>query len=169
MAIKLSEVLAEPARAAEDLEHGGNMFGVRAARGRSTRCGGAILELTLDPFPAFAAEDYPAEVIRISILRDERVFAYVLSGTERSFKHRNGAPHRSLCLQYDADDDALKWLPRDGLEALVTLVHRHLIFEEYNRRHGHWPCEDAPHGSADGDSHPIVTADMRKLRRQWKR
>lgn len=35
-----------------------------------------------------------------------------------------------LCLQYDRDDPALRWLPSDGLEPLVTLVHRHLIFEE---------------------------------------
>jgi hypothetical protein len=169
MALELSAVLADPARAADDLDRDGNVFGVRSAEGRSTRSGTAILEMALDPFPALAAESYPAERIRIAILRDERAFAYVLSGPERSFKHRNPAPHRSLCLQYDADDEALKWLPEDGLEELVTLVHKHVIFEEYNRRHGLWPGEDAPHGLAGTGIHPVLTAQMRQLRRQWMR
>lgn len=169
MALELSAVLADPARAARELEYGGHVFGVRAAGGRATRYGAALLEMTLDPLPAFAMEQYPAEDIRIAILTDERAFAYVRSGRERSFKHRNPAPHRSLCLHYDADDDALKWLPEDGLEELVTLVHKHVIFEEYNRRHGRWPCEDAPHGPVRDGGHPIATSRMRTLRRQWAR
>lgn len=169
MALDLSAVLADPAGAAHDLEHAGHVFGVRAARGRGTGYGAAILEMTLDPLTALAAQGYPAEDVRIAILPDQRALAYVRSGRDRTFKHRNPAPDRSLCLQYDADDDALKWLPDDGLEELVTLVHKHVIYEEFNRRYGYWPCEDAPHGPAGAGGHPVATPQMRTLQRQWAR
>jgi hypothetical protein len=55
-------------------------------------------------------------------------------------------------------------MPVDGLEALVTLVHQHLIFEEAWRRTGDWPCEDAPHGPAGDKPHPVTTA---RMRRRW--
>jgi hypothetical protein len=169
MALQLSDVLADPAKAAATITHAGTVFGVAAATGRSTRYGAALLEMTLDPLPALAAEGYPVERVRIAVLRDERTFAYVLSGRTRPFKHRNPPPSRSLCLQYSADDPALQWVPDDGLEPLVTLVRRHLIFEEYNRRHRRWPCEDAPHGPAAASAHPVVTRQMRALQREWTR
>jgi hypothetical protein len=168
MALSLSEVLTDPASAAATITHAGTVFGVVAV-GRSTQYSAAVLEMTLDPLPAFAAEGYPIEKARIAVLRDERTFAYVLSGRARRFKHRNPPPSRSLCLQYSEDDPALRWVPDDGLEPLVTLVRRHLIFEEYNRRHGRWPCEDAPHGPAVGRAHPVVTRHMRVLQREWAR
>jgi hypothetical protein len=169
MALQLSDVLADPADAAATIMHAGMVFGVAAATGRSTRYGAALLEMTLDPLPGLAAEGYPVEKVRIAILRDERTFAYVLSGRARRFKHRNPSPSRNLCLQYSEDDPALRWVAEDGLESLVTLVRRHLIFEEYNRRHGCWPCEDAPHGPAAVGSHPVVTSRMRALQREWAR
>jgi hypothetical protein len=169
MALQLSDVLADPARAAATIMHAGMVFGVAAATGRGTRYGAAVVELTMEPLPGLAAERYPTERVRIAILRDQRTFAYVLSGRERSFKHRNPPPSRSLCLQYSQDDPALQWVAEDGLEPLVTLVRRHLIFEEYNRRHGRWPCEDAPHGPAPDGTHPVVTPQMRALRREWAR
>lgn len=168
MALSLNEVLTDPASAAATITDAATMFGVVAV-GRSTRYGAAVLEITLDPLPAFAAADYPVERARIAVLRDERTFTYALSGRARWFKHRNPPPSRSLCLQYSEDDSALRWVPSDGLEPLVTLVRRHLIFEEYNRRHGRWPCEDAPHGSAIGQVHPVVTRQMRVLQREWTR
>jgi hypothetical protein len=168
MALHLSDVLADPAGTAAAMR-AGTVFGIAAVTGRSTRYGAALLELTLNPLPGLAAEGYPAERVRIAILRDERTFTYVLSGRARSFKHRNPPPSRSLCLQYSEDDPALRWVAEDGLEPLVTLVRRHLIFEEYNRRHRQWPCEDAPHGPAAVGSHPLVTPQMRALQREWAR
>lgn len=169
MALSLSDVLADPHSAAVSLMRGGTVFGVVAATGRSTRHGAVILEMTLIPLPGLAAAGYSDERVRLAILRDERSFAYVRSGRERSFKHRNPPPSCSLCLQYAEDDPALRWMAADGLEPLVTLVRRHLSFEEYNRRHGRWPCEDAPHGLATNGSHPVVTPRMRELQREWAR
>jgi hypothetical protein len=168
MALQLSEVLADPVRAAVAITTSGTVFGV-AATGRATQCGAAVLDVMLDPLPGLAAAGYPVEKARIAILRDQRTFAYVLSGRARSFKHRNPPPSQSLCLQYSEDDAALRWIAEDGLEPLVTLVRRHLIFEEYNRRHGHWPCEDAPHGPSKAGAHPVVTGRMRVLQGEWAR
>jgi hypothetical protein len=108
MALQLSDVLADPAGAAGTLMHSGTVFSVAAATGRTTRYGAPVLEVTLDPLPGLAAEGYPTERVRIAILRDERTFAYVLSGRARSFKHRNVPSSRSLCLQYSEDDPALR-------------------------------------------------------------
>ena len=44
------------------------------------------------------------------------------------------------------DHRALRWEWNDGLEQYVLRLQRHLFFEEFNRREGHWPVEDAPHG-----------------------
>ncbi|NIL41502.1 hypothetical protein HCB17_10180 [Salinispora arenicola] len=74
-----------------------------------------------------------------------------------------------LCLQYDRDDPALRRLPSDGLEPLVTLVHRHLIFEEAWRRTGDWPCEDAPHGDDRRAPHCVATTMMRRELVRWSR
>ncbi|GGM11326.1 hypothetical protein [Nakamurella endophytica] len=170
MAYPLSAVLAEPGTAARNIEHDGIVFGVRAATGRATPYGAAILELTMEPQEALRAEGYQPERVRVVVLPDERTFAYVLSGRGRQFKHRNPAPSRSLCLFYDKDDPALRWLPSDGLAEYLTIVRRHLVFEEVWRRTGSWPCEDTPHGSApQGGAHPVCTPQMRALARDWAR
>ena len=169
MAYPLTDVLADPQRAARDLEHDGIVYGVRAACGRTTEHGAAVLEMTLEPQPGLRAEGYLPERIRIVVLRDERAFTYVLSGRGRNFKHRNPAPSRSLCLFYDEDVPDLRWRPEDGLGEFVTIVRRHLVFEEFWRRTGRWPCEDAPHGPAIGGVHPIITAETRAIARRWAR
>lgn len=162
-------VLADAASAARHLMQDGKTFGAHEVSGRAVAGDAAMLEMTLDPLPALARVGYPAERVRIVVLRDLRVFAYVLTGRERTFKHRNPWPSRSLCLFYDQDDPALVWRPEDGLEEYVELVRRHLAFEEYHRRHGKWPCEDAPHGRGEPSGHPIMSEQMRTLRRQWER
>lgn len=63
-----------------------------------------------------------------------------------------------LCLWYPNDPRSLRWEWDDGLVAYITIVHRHLQAEEFWRRTGTWPAEDAPHG--DGP-HPIRTEAMR--------
>lgn len=62
-----------------------------------------------------------------------------------------------LCLWYPGDPPSLQWNWADGLVAYVTIVHRHLQAEEFWRRNGRWPAEDAPHGEGD---HPIRTLEM---------
>jgi hypothetical protein len=169
MAYPVTAVLQDPAEAAEHLLYRADVFGVVKAVGHTTALGAARLELTLLPLPAFAAEGYPVEQVRLVILPPgDRVHAYPRTGRGRDYKHRNPMPG-DLCLHYDRDDLALRWLAEDGLEPLVTLVHRHLIFEEAWRRTGDWPCEDAPHGDDRHAPHRIVTTAMRQELRRWSR
>lgn len=169
MAHSLTEVLADPATAARQLASGVTVYGVRNATGRLTRYGAAIIEMTLLPLPALADDGFPAEDVRVVVLRDQRLFTYARSGRERRFLHRNPPPSRSLCLYWDGDDPALRWLPADGFDEYVTAVRRHLIFEEVWRRDGRWPCEDTPHGQPGRDGFAVVTPQMRALRQQWAR
>jgi hypothetical protein len=165
----MTAVLEDPPAAAEFLLDRADVFGVVQATGHTTALGAARLELTLRPLPAFEAESYPAEPVRLVILPPgKQIHAYPRAGRGREYKHRNPLL-RDLCLQYDRDDPALQWLPEDGLEPLVTLVHRHLIFEEAWRRSGEWPCEDAPHGDDRDAPHRISTPSMRKELGRWSR
>lgn len=169
MAYPVTAVLQDPAAAADHLLRHADVFGVAQAAGHTAALGAARLELTLLPLPAFAADGYPVERIRLVILPPgQRVHAYPRSGSSRLFKHRN-PQLGDLCLQYNRDDPALRWLPEDGLEPLVTLVHRHLIFEEAWRRSGEWSCEDAPHGDNRQAPHRIATIAMRKELARWSR
>jgi hypothetical protein len=64
----------------------------------------------------------------------------------------NDSPHRyedgSLCMYYPADPPGLRWMPAEGLAALIDCVRTHL-FQEAEVRHGHgWPGDEAPHGRA---------------------
>jgi len=170
MALSLDEVLLNPDAAAVYLQKSSAVFGVEAATGCHGAMGAAILELKLLPLPALAADNYPIERIRIVILSDLRVYSYPRGMPGREFLHRNFLPGSELCLQYDGDDPAMRWLPEDGLEPLVTLVHRHLMFEEYWRRTGRWPIEDAPHGPApSGTTYPVRTERLRKELNRWVR
>jgi hypothetical protein len=169
VAYPVSALLADPAAAAEHLLRHASVYGVAHATGRTGCQGAAVLELTLRPVPALAAEGYPTERVRLVIMAPgDRIHAYPRTGRGRSYKHRNALP-ADLCLQYDRDDPALRWLPDDGLEPLVTLVHRHLMFEEAWRRTGDWPCEDAPHGDDRHAPHRVVTPEMRKELSRWAR
>ncbi|MFG3340663.1 hypothetical protein [Glycomyces sp. NPDC048151] len=138
-----------------------------AASGHTGSLGSAVLELTLEPPPGLKKAGYPVEALRLVLLPDARTaLAYPRSGEDRAWAHRNTTG--DLCLQYRRDDPALRWLPEDGLEPLITLVHKHLWFEERWRRTGAWPCEDAPHGDR-ATAHPIRTDRMHQERDRWTR
>ncbi|WP_248962019.1 hypothetical protein [Sphaerisporangium perillae] len=165
----MTEALDHPAEAAEHLLHHADLYGVVEATGRTGWQGAALFELTLLPLPALARDGYPPERVRLVIMPPgDRIHVYPRSGPGRRFKHRNSEP-ADLCLQYDRDDPALRWLPEDGLEPLITLVHRHLMFEETWRRTNVWPCEDAPHGDSNELPHRIRTLQMRRERHRWVR
>lgn len=169
MAYPVTAALDHPAEAAEHLLRHADLYGVAEATGRVGWQGAAVFELTLLPLPALAANGYPAERVRLVIMPPgDRIHVYPRSSAGRRFKHRNSEP-TDLCLQYDRDDPALRWLPEDGLEPLITLIHRHLMFEEAWRRTDVWPCEDAPHGDGDDAPHRIRTPEMRRERHRWVR
>lgn len=60
------------------------------------------------------------------------------------------SPHRhfdqSLCLFHVEDPPYRRWLPSNGLIALIALVDRHLFLEERYVITGAWEGEEAPHG-----------------------
>jgi hypothetical protein len=119
--------------------------------------------------------DYPVEHARISVLADSSIAAVPVGCSERTWYHRFRQwpiaqiiiDHPSgplpwlhvvggLCLWYPGDPKAWRWTWDDGFDTYLLLVQRHLWAEEYSRRHGHWPVEDAPHGErSDGRSHPL--------------
>ena len=121
--------------------------------------------------------DYPAERVRVTVRANGKVFAVPVSGDDREWLHRY--PRSSiaelralsksatvpwefivgaLCLEYPNDPDHLRWHWSDGIDAFLRIVQRHLWYEEYWRRHGSWPVDDAPHGERpDGRPHPILT------------
>ena len=55
--------------------------------------------------------------------------------------------------------------PFDGSVGCSSALQRHLWCEEYRRRHGSWPVEDAPLGHRpDGRPHPVRIPSLRRQR-----
>lgn len=171
MARPLSALRARPQETAEALRADGDIYGLRCARAsRLPSQGGraAVLDLWLAPIPALARAGWPVEHARVFVLGDDTAHAVDMHPRPRRYLHRNPFPLGTLCLHYDRDDAALRWLPEDGLEPFITAVHRHLMYEEAWRRNEVWPTEDAPHGDAKVP-HRIRTAAARQARREWAR
>ena len=170
--LTLRDVLQDPASVGRVLQD--ELYGIGIDSFRMDRYGGVVMDVTFAPLPELAAADYRAEHGRISIRRDGAIYAFPL-GPQRSWKHRNPSPlgwqfgHLAgeLCLWYPSDPRSLRWEWDDGFEQYVTRVHRHLFFEEFHRREGHWPVEDAPHADPQSGAHPIRSAFMRKEVRRW--
>jgi hypothetical protein len=168
----LSDVLEDPARARRVLQD--ELFGVAVDRVLVPRCGGMVLDLFFTPLPELAVAGYAGERARISLRPDGRIYSFPL-GPERTWRHRYPSPlgeqfgHLAgqLCLWYPKDPRWLRWEWGDGLEHYVTRVYRHLFYEEYHRREGHWPVEDAPHDDPVTGAHPICSAFMREEVRRW--
>lgn len=117
-------------------------------------------ELVLKPYVELISDGYTTETVRISVLRNGNIFAIPI-GPERKWKHRFPEPLRQLCLWYPDDPPALKWEWPRGLVDYVAVVHRHLLGEEYWRRTGTWPGEDAPHDWPTDGPHPIRSLPLR--------
>jgi hypothetical protein len=171
--LALSDVLQDPADAGRVLEN--ELYGIDIDRLQKNRYGAVVLDPTFAPLPELVAAGYrDAERGRISIRPDGAIYAFPL-GPQRPWRHRNPSPlgwqfgHLAgdLCLWYPRDPRALRWEWEDGLEQYVTRVHRHLFFEEFYRREGYWPVEDAPHADPESGAHPLRSAFMRKEERRW--
>jgi len=62
------------------------------------------------------------------------------------------SPHRysdgALCMWYPKDPPERRWVPADGLLALIEMAHNHLFAERYHWLHDRWPLDEVPHGFA---------------------
>jgi hypothetical protein len=172
MTVTLSDVLENPRRARWVLQE--QLFGVAVDRVLEPRHGGVVLDMSFTPIPELDVAGYPGERARVSVRPDGRIHSLPL-GPERDWHHRYPSPlgeqfgHLAgqLCLWYPKDPRSLRWGWNDGLEQYVTRVYRHLFYEEYYRREGHWPVEDAPHDDPVAGAHPICSAFMRKEESRW--
>lgn len=167
----MADLLADPARVAEDVASGNVIWGAVNVVGRQLSDGLAVkLELDLLPLPEAAAEDYPTERVRLVVTREHEVLVYPVSRRGRTWRHRNDGDPRMLCLQYPGDDPALLWLWEDGLEDLLTRVRLHVLSEESFRREGQWPGEELPHGRPqNGVVWPVASPAMREALKKWSR
>jgi hypothetical protein len=147
-----------------------------------------ILDVHFDAPPTVDLPGYPEEEIRVAIGDDRRIVSVpvAVAGTngasaDRRWLHRYPCPalaelvvqgavlpsswenlFGALCLWDPHDPPHLRWCWAQGLDGYLRVVQRHLWFEEYARRHGSWPVEDAPHGRPAVDSHhPITSLHLR--------
>jgi hypothetical protein len=173
MVITLTQLLDDLQGICASLEQ--QLFGVQVDRTLQQPLGSVAIDFTFAPLPEFAAHDFGAERGRISVRPHGQLLAFPLGSGERRWKHRNPSPlgpdfdqlAGDLCLWYRQDPRGLRWEWDDGFEQYVTRVHRHLFFEEYWRRTGEWPVEDAPHGDPTAGVHPVRTRQMKKAAKQW--
>lgn len=162
--IGLVETLRRPHRVASQILESGSVYGLAAMDVRHATSSVAVFWLSLEPWSPMAGRDYPVERVAISVWRSGRIIAVPTDSLRRTWKHRypyqvgNASALGDLCLWYPDDPRSLRWEWDDGLVAYITIVHRHLMAEEYARRnHGAWPAEDAPHGPGP---HPIRTIEL---------
>lgn len=152
----IKDVLAAPKEVAKRWEHLPYLSSVRVAHisRREVR-----MNLRFKPWPEMAAEGYPVERVRLEIRANGDVRAYPATRmSRRTWKHRYPSDGQ-LCLYYPNDPGALVWSSEShSLEKLLGIISRHLQAEEYFRRNGHWPWEDAPHGAeaSKGPQTPLM-------------
>jgi hypothetical protein len=163
----MESVLADPQSVVDALlGDDAPIFGVREASVRMHDENGVVLEVVLAPWVPGAEAGFPDERVRLLVTNEQRAFVVAQDADSRQWKHRNPTDIGDLCLWYPQDDPALVWQWGDGLLDLLTIAHRHLQYEEFWRRTGKWPVEDAPHGPGH---HQLRSAGMRDAARQWRR
>ena len=140
-----------------------------------------IFDVRFEPPPPWGLPGYPPQRVRVVVRDGGQTLAVPAPNDDREWLHRyprlsirqilarpksTPIPWEellgSLCLEYPKDPNHLRWGWSDGIDAYLRIVQRHLWCEEYWRRHGSWPVEDAPHGNRpDGRPHPIKTPSLR--------
>jgi hypothetical protein len=159
----IDEVFNDPDGVAKTLSD--RVYGLAEIEVRLTDGKCVIIWLTLEPWRELVAEHYPTERVSICVWRDGTIMAVPHHADGRRWLHRQPTVMGELCLWYPEDPRALQWRWEDGLVNYVTIVHRHLLGEEFWRRKAYWPSEDAPHGAGP---HPIRTAEMRRAAQMWR-
>ena len=135
------------------IEH--EIYGVRATV--ISACNGwVIFEISFDPPEVLRT--YPIERVRVTVPPTGPPVAVSLD-CDRPFLHRYPRIDPSklarvripgleflagaLCLWFPDDPLHLRWSWAKGFVDFVRIVQRHLWYEEFWRRNGKWPVEDA--------------------------
>jgi hypothetical protein len=165
----VEEVLADPKTAATHLKGPNGPAYVGDVEVRLATAHLVILNVSLLPYAAMAAESYPVESVDIWFVSDG---AFVTPPTDdnRTWEHRyprNRSGFAPLCLWYPDDPETMRWTFDQPIEDFVGIVSRHVQAEEYLRRNGTWPMEDVPHGSKG--RLPFQTAAMWRASKRRKR
>lgn len=165
--ITKAHVLRDPEAVVRELLSSNAVYGLQAAEVRLRNPKMVVLGLTLAPWAPMAERGYPIEQVAITVFagrargrgeRDDNVLAVPFDAAGRSWQHRYPTFLGELCLWDPTDPRPLRWEWDDGLVAYIAIVHRHLQAEEFFRRTGEWPAEDAPHGPGP---HPIRSLGLR--------
>ncbi len=157
--ITLADVFGDPAAVAKQLPR--EVVGLDACELRSADRQFVIYWLTLRPWTPMLDAGYPIERVGILVHWAGELLAVPHDAYERRWRHLSDLSLFTLCLWYPDDPRALRWEWSDGFAAYVGSVHRHLMAEEYARRHGVWPSEEAPHGTG-AVPHAIKSAALRE-------
>lgn len=148
----MSEAFANPEKVAAQIVKAPNLPYISAARVlKKVPRRRVKFKIRFEPWAAMAAEGYPTEVVRVEVTNEGKVRAFQLSTQSREWQHRYPSDGRRgpghLCLFFPDDPASITWSPESGsFEDILGIISRHLQAEEYFRRNGSWPWEDAPHG-----------------------
>jgi len=171
--------LRQPQQCADWLNNGGVVEHVRiVVQSKATEM--ATFEVEFDPPPRVALPGFPAEGALVFVARTGDPVAVPI-GPPRQWHHRYPREPLArvvkadarpvplmylvggLCLWYPDDPEALRWIWEKGIDDYLRILRRHLWYEEFWRRTGFWPVEDAPHGRRpDGERHPILSEHLRR-------
>lgn len=166
-------VVRDPYAAADALAFVPNVTVTRVLDHRA----GVEFALAFAPPWELVEHGYSTELARLLVSRKPGADPLVWPcGPRRLWKHRNPGSGDldedrttgPLCLWYPGDPEPLRWSWSDGLDAFVVRTHKHLFSEEFWRREGSWPAEDAPHGQPPRGVHPIKSPEMNKVVTEWK-
>lgn len=74
-----------------------------------------------------------------------KIFADGPAGSGASPHRYPARGHRELCIWYPGDPPDQRWIPEDGLLALLGMIAHHLFKEAWWRESGEWLGQEYPH------------------------
>lgn len=123
---------------------------------RRQRRGGPVFvyEVTLD------VPGYEPRRVRVEFRASRPTVPMVFADGPQESPHRLGK--HELCIWFPGDEDDLRWVPDDGLLALLGMAGMHLFKEAFWRETGEWLGDEAPHAvnptHADDDEPEVPQA-----------
>ncbi len=92
---------------------------------------------------------YDPRTVTVEVERGQPNTVAVYADGPTDSPHRFGDRDRHrLCIWHPRDPDDRRWVPEDGLLALLGMTATHLFKEAWWREHGEWLGHEAPHTAA---------------------